>query len=340
MKRLLAFVLAALILVGCAPQNAPTDTLGTSSSSTAGTTAAPTIADSTTPPATELPTCSGHDGDPYENVNVEQFYANYTTACCNDDARYRSEHYLMSGSLEVPGQYVRTAADQPMENGQYIRNTDSFYTDDGETYVVVDSHGQPFLRVHRGGAYITLEEVAAYMYAFGGQNGSMPANYVSQKPTTIGTNLWGIYLRGNHTTFKGDTRRYPYEPELPNISGCGGKLNYFEMDIGTTGTDTGNGYEVAPYNDGKKITRGAARLIYARQDLNGDGQYSQDEIFVFYTANHYNDFQEYLNYYGGWGEIFGNITGGGSLSSKQDYNPTAYVQTAYASFKEYFQTAY
>jgi hypothetical protein len=46
---------------------------------------------------------------------------------------------------------------------------------------------------------------------------------------------------------------------------------------------------------------------------------------VFYTYNHYNDFQEYLNYFGGWGKMFGNITGGGKISSKTECNPTPYV---------------
>ena len=48
---------------------------------------------------------------------------------------------------------------------------------------------------------------------------------------------------------------------------------------------------------------------------------------MFYTYNHYNDFQEYLGYFGGWGEMFGNITGGGTISSKYDCNPTDYVPT-------------
>ena len=55
-------------------------------------------------------------------------------------------------------------------------------------------------------------------------------------------------------------------------------------------------------------------------------------MYVFYTHNHYNDFREYLNYYGGWGEMFGNVTGGGTYSSKTDYNPTPYVETAYKDF--------
>ena len=65
--------------------------------------------------------------------------------------------------------------------------------------------------------------------------------------------------------------------------------------------------------------------MYSRYDKNGNNIIDLDEKYLFYTYNHYNDFQEYLNYEGGWGEMFGNITGGGTMSSKYDYNPTPYV---------------
>ena len=64
----------------------------------------------------------------------------------------------------------------------------------------------------------------------------------------------------------------------------------------------------------------------ARYDRNGNLIIEEDEKYLFYTYNHYNDFQEYLNYEGGWGEMFGNITGGGEMSSKVNYNPTPYVE--------------
>lgn len=73
----------------------------------------------------------------------------------------------------------------------------------------------------------------------------------------------------------------------------------------------------------KKITRGAARLVYARYDKKGN-DLDINQKYVFYTYNHYNDFQEYLNYRNGFGKIFGNITGGGELSSKTKYAPTSY----------------
>ena len=101
---------------------------------------------------------------------------------------------------------------------------------------------------------------------------------------------------------------------------------YFEIDLGTTGTDCDPSYSPRVYNNGSTIVRGAARIVYSRCDLNRNEIIDINERFVFYTYNHYNDFQEYLNYYGGWGEIFGNITGGGEISSKYNYNPTQYVE--------------
>ena len=279
------------------------------------------------------------DADPYVNVDKDAFYANYTVACCLTNAKYRSAHGLLSGSKEVPGQYAVDAANRPMADGKFIRNTSNYYTDGGSTYIVTNAAGQEVMRIYKGGAYITLEEVAAYMYAFGGSSSSIPANYTASKKTRPTESIWGEYLRVNHSKFSGNTRKYPYEPELPDISGCGGDLQYYEMDIGTTGTVTPGGYEVRPYNSGIVITRGAARLVYARQDKNGNGTIEQDEVYVFYTDNHYNDFREYLNYYGGWGQIFGNITGGGEHSSKSNYNPTPYVPTAYEAFISLDQAA-
>ncbi len=340
MKRLLSIcLLLALLLTACGPH--PSTTAPTTVPTTAPTTAPTTVpttapTEPTTVPTepTEPPTgCTLHETDPYVDVNKDDFYANYTTACCYNDAKYRTQHYLMSGSLEVPGQYAQEADNRPMEGDLYIRNTTTYYEDDGNTYVVVGADGMVRLRIYKGAAYITLEEVAAYMYAFGGSNCVLPANYTSSKSTKPTNNPWGIYLRVNHSYFKGDTSRYPYEPELPDITGCGGSLQYFEMDIGTTGTST-PGHTPFPYNTGSSITRGAARLVYARQDKNGNGIYEVDEVYVFYTHNHYNDFREYLNYYGGWGEMFGNVTGGGMFDSKYTYNPTPYPVTAYDDLRQ------
>ena len=249
-----------------------------------------------------------------------------------EEARERSEQGIPSGSFTVPDQAPVISEYRPMKDGQYIRNSTANFIDE-DTYAVLDAYGNEIFRIYRGGGYITLEEVAAYVYAFG----TVPANYVSGKNVEPENNLWGEYLRLNHTKFSGNTKKYPYEPKLPNISGCGGTLQYYEIDIGTTGTDCDPGYAVKIYNDGQSITRGAARIVYGKCDLDGDGVFDFGEHHVFYTYNHYNDFQEYLNYYGGWGEMFGNVTGGGELSSKSNYNPTPYVYVIWEAFPQEVQ---
>ncbi len=321
-RSVLALTLALLLLCGCTGGDLAT-------SSAPGTTTTTLPSQSTLPSEAPPPT-----SDPYEGMTQEKFYANYTPATSAQDAAYRSKHGFLSGSLEVPGQYVTEAAYRPALDGKYLHNTDAYYSDDGETYTVVDAYGNAVLRIYKAGGYITLEEVAAYMYAFGGADGSLPANYVSKKSAKPASSIWGKYLRVNHSYFKGDTNRYPYEPKLPDISGCGGDLQYYEMDIGTTGTIT-PGYNSPAYNNGTSIVRGAARLVYARHDKNGNGIYEIGEIYVFYTHNHYNDFRQYLNYYGGWGQMFGNVTGGGTFDSKTDYDPTPYVPVVYESFRDW-----
>ena len=278
---------------------------------------------STTTPEIIIPdTEDGPTSDPYVDMTEEEFYANYTPATSYMDAYYRTKHYFMSGSIEAQDQAPTISEYQPMEDGKYVRNTSAIYSEDGNTYYVIDAYGNIVNRIFKGAAYVTLEEVAAHLFAFG----TTPANYISSKKGNPQSNSWGIYLRLNYSRFSGDTYKYPYEPVLPNISGCGGSLQYYEIDIGTTGTDCDPNYYAYLYNDGYSITRGAARIVYTVHDINGNKIIDVNEKFLFYTYNHYNDFQEYLNYQGGWGEMFGNITGGGTISSKYDYNPTPYVE--------------
>ncbi len=261
--------------------------------------------------------------DPYVGVNKAEFYANYKPAVSATDAYYRTQHFLMSGSIVSQNENPTISTNRPMQNGLYVRNSGGKYSDDGKTYYVVDENGKTVNRIYKDGAYVTLEEVAAYIFAFG----EIPANYVSKKSGNPQTHPWGRFLRVNHSKFIGNTDKYPYEPELPDISGCGGDLQYFELDIGTTGTTGDPSYKPYLYNDGIKITRGAARIVYSRFDANGNKIIDINEKYLFYTNNHYNDFREYLNYENGWGEIFGNVTGGGKISDKYNCNPTPYVET-------------
>ncbi len=264
----------------------------------------------------------------------DAFYGDSDPADSYEEALERSEKGILSGAEKVPDQAPVLALYMPMENEMYIRNNVPYFADEN-TYVVVNYRGEEVFRVYRGGGYITLEEVAAYVFAFG----DIPANYVSSKRTDPKNSIWGENLRLNHSKFSGNTKKYPYEPELPEISGCGGNLQYYELDVGTTGTDCDPGYAVKTYNDGKRITRGAARIVYTACDINGNDIIDINEKYLFYSYNHYNDFQEYLNYYGGWGEMFGNITGGGQLSSKSYYNPTPYVPVIYDDIRNYNEAA-
>lgn len=274
-----------------------------------------TVTETETEAQTELETESESEKPTLDhNINTEGY------AQSREEALERAQNGQVSGSTVTPDQAPIVSPYRPMIDGKYVKNNEPYYIDEN-TYVVVDALGNEVFRIYRGGGYITLEEVAAYVYAFG----DVPANYTSSKKTSPSSSIWGEFLRVNHSKFSGDTRKYPYEPALPRISGCGGDLTYYEIDIGTTGTDCDPSYNIVIYNNGKTITRGAARIVYARFDANNNKIIDPDEKYVFYTYNHYNDFQEYLNYFGGWGEMFGNITGGGTLSSKYNYNPTPYV---------------
>ena len=265
--------------------------------------------------------------DPYVGVDEDEFYKNYTPAISYMDAYYRTKHNLMSGRIDAQDQAPTISKHRPESDGKYIRNNTYIFSEDGNTYYVVDCYGEIAFEVYYGAAYVILEEVAAYVFAFG----EPPVNQSYSKNTKPYESVWGEYLRLNNTKFSGDTSKYPYEPVLPRISGCGGDLTYYEMDIGTTGTDCDPSYTAELYNNGYYITRGAARIVYSCKDRNGNKIIDLDERYVFYTYNHYNDFQEYLNYEGGWGEMFGNITGGGTISSKYNYNPTSYVEVVRTS---------
>lgn len=261
--------------------------------------------------------------DPYSGIKKEDFYKNYLPAYSHAEATYRSLAELMTGEIGKQDQRPTVSSDRPVgQSGKYIKNSEMLYSQNRLEYYLTDSTGEVVRVIYKGGGYIMLEEVAAHIFAFG----TLPANYVASKSMKPTDSIWGEYLRLNHSEFSGSTTKYPYEPKLPRISGCGGDLRYYELDVGTTGTDCDPSYPSRVYNNGTKITRGAARIVYSRTTSSGAAVSKIEDRFLFYTFNHYNDFCEYLNYYGGWGETFGNITGGGTISSKTDYNPTPYVQ--------------
>lgn len=269
--------------------------------------------------------------DPYTSVSSSSFHNeySYTKATCYQDAEYRTKHYLMSGDISAQNEKPTIATDRPyvLQNNKkvYYRNSTTLFCDDKNTYIVFDVNGNVVNIIYKSGAYVTLEEVAAYVLAFG----DVPDNYDATKSKSPTTG-WKQFLRYNHTDFSGNTTKYPYEPVLPNISGVNnGSYSYMEIDIGTTGTTCDPNRTPTIYNNGNKIIRGAARIVYS-QKVNGKLFTDINERYVFYTYNHYNDFQEYLNYENGWGEMFGNISNGGKLDSGS--NPSQYVSVIMFSF--------
>lgn len=279
--------------------------------------------------------------DPYTNVNKTEFYNNYVPATSYEDSYLRSKHHLMSG--DITGQYYIPEDGKVLEGEQAIKVTTATYILDPNGaylgYVVNNLYGEDYI-IYYGGGYTSLNDVAAYLLAFG----TVPANTISKKSSSgqsQAISLWGKYGRVNDSRFSGDTSKYPYEPELPNILGSNGIL-YHEMDFGTTGGYTnsnsvGTSYSSGEYNNGSKITRGAARMVYV-----ADANVKKiEERHVFYTYNHYNDFQEFLNYYNGWGVRFGNQSAGNEYcGGTDDYYalgcvpPTKYPEVLLKKYSE------
>lgn len=262
--------------------------------------------------------------DPYTDMTEAQFYKNYKPATSYLDAKYRTQHNFMSGSITVPKQKPTIASSQPKEGGKFVRNSKSGLSSDGLEYTIVDSKGNPVNTIYKGGAYITLEEVAAYLYAFG----DVPKNYVTSRKTKPSNSKWEKYLRLNHSYFSGDTDKYPYEPLLPDLD----TKKYYEIDIGTTGCEEYANPPVRPYNDGDLITRGTCRIVYTRYSKTSEPITDPNERYIFYTYDHYNDFQEYLNYENGWGKWFGNIAGGGELNNNTARYKTSYPEVVRRDF--------
>lgn len=270
--------------------------------------------------------------DIYASTNKTSFYSNYKPSLSYSDSYYRTKNKLMSGDITKQGHIPTTL--NKKENDNFIRCTTATYVLDVNgkyiAYIPNDFEKNNNI-IFYGGAYTSLNDVCAYLLAFG----ELPANskYDKNSGKTQSVADWGIYGRANMDGFSGDTSKYPYEPKLPKI----GTLNYAETDFGTIGgykntnSITGTSYTQKEYNDGKSISRGAARLVF----INDSKVKSIDERYVFYTYNHYNDFQEYLNYNNGFGKRFGNESAGNEYcGNKSDYYESAkYTPTQYPIVK-------
>ena len=246
--------------------------------------------------------------DPYENITYSQFYSNYKEATSYEDAIYRTKHGFLSGSIDY-GSYL------PQKNtifsgNEFIKFNNYTYGYDSNNNIIsynINTKEGIYKTIYYNAAYVVLEEVAAYIFAFG----EVPPNNNYDKGSTgkkqsIAT--WGKYGRVNIGKYSNDTDRYPNEPELPLKDSKGKAYQYIETDIG-----------LENYNNGSKINRGSYRIVFTGFYKDGTKVTDINERYVFYTYNHYEDFEEYLNYYGGWGNRFGYETSNYST-------PTPYVK--------------
>lgn len=280
-----------------------------------------------------------YTSDPYQNITYEEFYKNYTPANSVEDAYYRTKHHFISGDIKEQGHIPPQS--NYKENDSYIRCTTATYilSTKGEyiAYVPNDLDGDLDYIIYYGAGYQDINDVAAYLLAFG----EVPANnnYHKSKGKTQTIEDWGIYGRVNNSSFSGDTSKYPYEPLLPGV----GSVSYIETDFGTKGgyitsnSITGTYYNQGIYNNGRSITRGAARFVFVSKS----SRKSIDDRYVFYTYNHYNDFQEYLNYNDGFGFRFGNQSAGNEYCGGNNdyyasnvYPITKYPQTVLKKYSE------
>ena len=270
--------------------------------------------------------------DPYVGVDKEEFYNNYSEADSYIDSYFRSLHGLMSGDITPQG-HIPNKFDVTYED-TYIYLTHAFYVlDYNVSYLGSlpnDLEGN-FQMIWYGGAYASLNEVAAYILAFG----ETPVNnkYDKSKGKSDCIADFGIYGRVNQDIMMYDSSKWPYEPEMPGIS----IYEYTETDFGTLGgytnenKITGTKYTQKVYNTGTTINRGAARFCF----ISDKSIKSINQRKVFYTYNHYNDFEEYLNYNNGFGKRFGNESAGNEYcGSKSDFEKSAKSEpTSYPNIK-------
>ena len=249
--------------------------------------------------------------DIYNNVSKEEFYSDYSIAGSYEEAYFRTKHKFMSGDITDQGH--ETPQTIVMDNNTAIKCTTAHYILDGDgNYIgyIPNSLTSDSRVIWYGGAYTSHNDVAAYLYAFG----EVPVNnnYDKNKGKTTSVNEWGKYGRVNIGSFSANSTKYKYQPNMPTEKG----QKYTETDFGTLGNYYTGDRSQSIYNNGSRIERGAARFCFVNNKKN------VDERYVFYTYNHYNDFQEYLNYDNGFSIRFGNESAGNQYC----YNASDYVE--------------
>lgn len=155
----------------------------------------------------------------------------------------------------------------------------------GNIGYVYDRYGEVIKELYQDEHYVELEDVAAYIVTFN----DVPDNYFY-------TTERDGYTKSKRDCYNlyGDVCRIYPGPYNSNYGYLPYSLDdyYHEADIGGEG-----------YAKSSSWNRGALRLVFS---LAGIDDYGANAPLVFYTGDHYDTFIEYKNYYGGWGQPFGN----------------------------------
>ncbi|MEG1222708.1 MAG: hypothetical protein RRZ92_03950 [Bacilli bacterium] len=293
-----------------------TTTSSSTNTSTTTTTSDTTSSTSTTSTTSVKPPLV----DPYIDIDtiseVKNFYKNYTPSTCFEDAQFRTKHMLISGSSAASD--YKVALTRPLGDTTAVRNTfmDYTYRDDGsyESYKLY-SLDKTFTTIYYGGGYSDINEVVAYLFAFG----EVPPNVSPDKGKLnnfVKTNWWR-YARVNDGYYSGpSSSSHQYEPYL--YGQRNDTVSYNETDFGDwqyyNDIIYDKQYSPTTYikNSEGNITgnRGNLRLLYTTKEKNPGNKNDFSKRRVYFTFNHYNDFVEYLNYRDGFGQQFGNMTKG------------------------------
>lgn len=305
--------------------------------------------------------------DPYETIDTNEeretfeTSTSYIVANSFDDAQLRTAHSLISGINQSSEIYSTTnVSSNYMSNSVYKRNSATQYTfqndNSYESYAILNPDGTIFETIYYGGAYTSLNEIASYLLAFEEVPPNMGYTKYDTSSSCIASMNWWRAGRVNYGAFSGPQQnKYTYEPAFPGMAlyseNYGVATRYYvECDFGDWDNYNDNDYvyNQGIYSSGESINRGVLRFVFTAKynasttaDSEGkdistivntlnstfSGAENINNRYVFYTYDHYGDFQEYLNYANGWGQRFGSMTAGNYAPTGSDYPPTEYPST-------------
>lgn len=250
-------------------------------------------------------------------TNINQKVTSFTLSSLSKDEHYdlhiakivllfNQEEYSDDSSISLPvaseesSESVTSDFKKPLGKGYRIprQRTDE---EEANVYSVSQLADETYSltvekTLYKDQDYTDPEDVAAYYQAFN----SFPNNYVgNSKDDALAYGKNGrCYFKYSYGSYSGNS---DYTTSLGLWAETG--ATYYELDISTSRYNSS-------YNNGTRISRGTYRLVIldAGSSLSYWGGGSYDSV-VFFTKDHYSYFQEYGNYYEGWGESFKGIKG-------------------------------